>query len=124
MSRYAQINVAYALALYASIQRALGLKLEFPADIGAWDASKDLTYAKLIGYFSEWAVLTPAAANQALNIVDDSPFAYGSFWPELAKWYGMEYGTPEVDEEKYTVVTMPHSPAPRGFGPAGKVHGW
>jgi hypothetical protein len=58
-----------------------------------------------------------------LNIVDDSPFAYGHFWPELAKWYGIEQGIPEVDDDKFTVVTMPHYPPPRGFGPAGKVYG-
>jgi hypothetical protein len=117
----AQINVAYALAIYASVQKELGAKLEFPADTWAWDASKDLTTAKLIGYFSEWAVLTDGAADQALNIVDDSPFAWGKFWPQVAGWYGLHYGVPEADEAKYTVVTLPQNPPPRGFGPPGKV---
>jgi hypothetical protein len=117
----AQINISYALALYAAIQRELGQKLEFPADLQAWDQLKDNTYAGIIGYYSEWAVLTEGAADQALNIVDDSPFAYGKFWPELAKWFGIESSIPELDESKYTVITMPRSPAPRGFGPAGTV---
>lgn len=117
----AQINVAYGLAIYASVQRSLGLKLEFPADITAWDALKDLSTAQLIGYFSEWAVLTAGATDQALNIVDDSPFAWGRFWPQVAEWYGITYSVPEPDETKYQIITMPLNPPPRGFGPPGKV---
>jgi len=117
----AAINISYALAIYASVQRELGGKLEFPADTGAWDASKDLTTAKLIGYFSEWVALTDAAKNQSFNIVDNSPFAWGKLWPEFAKWYGIQHGIPEPDAEKYMVVTLPLSPPPRGFGAPGKV---
>lgn len=118
----AQINITYALALYASIQKKLGKGLEFPADTSAWDAYKDLSTAKLVGYFSEWAVLTDAAADEALNIVDDSPFAWGKFWPTFASWYGIPYGTPEADQTKVQTVTLPRNPPPRGFGGPGKVY--
>ena len=118
---HAFINIAYPLALYASIQRELGLKLEFPADVSAWDANKDNTTAKLIGYFSEWAVITEDAANEAFNLVDDSPFSYGRFWPEVAAWYGLGFGTPKEGEDAYTVVTMGMDPPPRGFGGPGVV---
>lgn len=120
-NKTAPINISYALAIYASIQKELGLRLEFPSDIAAWDINKDLTTASLLGYFSEWAALTPSAADQALNVVDDSPFSYGKFWPILADWYGIGYETPEEDESKYFVVTMPRSPPPRGFGKPGVV---
>ncbi|KAK5717974.1 hypothetical protein LTR15_008817 [Elasticomyces elasticus] len=117
----AAINITYPLAIYASVQKELGGKLEFPSDAGAWDALKDLSTASLIGRFSEWAVLTKEAANEAFNIVDDSPFAYGKFWPTLASWYGLQYATPTDDEEAYTVVTLPANPPPRGFGKPGQV---
>lgn len=117
----AQINISYPLAIYASVQKELGLKLEFPADVNAWDINKDLSTASLIGYFSEWAVLTDGGANEAFNIVDDSPFSYGKFWPELAKWYGIEHGVAEAEESKYMVVTLPLRPPPRGFGGPGVV---
>lgn len=116
------INVSYALALYASIQKALGRPLEFPADVAAWDASKDLTTAGLIGHFSEWVVLSEGTAGEAFNIVDDSPFAWGKFWPTLASWYGVPSGTPEADLGKYAVVTLSRDPPPRGFGGPGKVY--
>jgi hypothetical protein len=85
------------------------------------DASKDLSTAKLIAYHAEWAVLTDGAADQVLNIVDDSRFSWGGFWPMLASWYRIPYGIPEGDESKYITIPMPRSPPPRGFGPAGKL---
>jgi hypothetical protein len=103
------------------VQKELGKKLEFPADVAAWDANKDNTTAKLIGYFSEWAVLTPSAANETFNLTDDSPFSYGRFWPEVAGWYGIEAAIPEQDESKYATITLPASPPPRGFGGPGVV---
>jgi hypothetical protein len=115
------INIAYALALYASVQKELGKELEFPADVGAWDANKDNTTARLIGYFSEWVVLHPEAKNEAFNLVDDSPFSYGKFWPEVAGWYGLEAGLPESDASKYTTITLGMDPPPRGFGGPGVV---
>lgn len=115
------INITYALAIYAAVQKELGGKLEFPADVQAWDINKDLSTASLIGFFSEWAVLTPEARNETFNIVDDSPFSYGKFWPELAEWYSLQYTTPETDDSKYTIVTLPRNPPPRGFGKPGEV---
>lgn len=74
--------------------------------------------ASLIGYFSEWAVLTKEAADEAFNIVDDSPRSYGKFWPKLAGWYGIEAGIPG-DEGTFTEVRMERNPPPRGFGGRG-----
>lgn len=117
----ASMSVTLGIAIYASIQKELGQPLHFPSDIDAWDASKDLSTMKLVAYHEEWAVLTDGAADQALNIVDDSRFSWGGFWPTLAGWYGIPCGIPEADESKHMTITMPRSPAPRGFGPAGKV---
>jgi hypothetical protein len=117
----AAMNVTLALAIYASVQKELGQKLEFPADVLAWDANKDLSAIRLVSYHAEWAVLTDGAADQALNIVDDSRFTWGGFWPIVAKWYGIEYGIPEADESKYASIKMQRDPPPRGFGPPGEL---
>jgi hypothetical protein len=116
----AAMNVPYGLALYAAIQKELGLPIEFAGDVLAWDAENHMSTAKLIGYHAEWAVLSPQAENEILNISDGSMFSYGKFWPILAQAYGTGYGTPETDEAKFTTITMPTTPPPRGFGPAGK----
>ena len=117
----AAINLIHGLALFAAVQKKLDRNLSFPADSRAWDTIKDLSSAALIGYHAEWAVLTPGAENQALNIADDSPFAYGKFWPVLASWYDIDYDVSEDDGSKYRTFKMPIEPPPRGFGEAGTI---
>lgn len=116
----AAMNIAYGLALYASIQSHLKKPLVFPGDADAWAAEKQLSSAMLIGYHAEWAALTPAAANEVLNEADGGPFTYGAFWPVLASLFEVDYLTPEDDEGMYTTITMPIGPPPRGFGAPGK----
>jgi nucleoside-diphosphate-sugar epimerase len=118
--RDAAMNVPYGLALYAAVQKELGLRVEFPGDVDAWDVENHMSSAKLIGKHAEWAVLSPQARNQILNISDGSMFTWGKFWPLLAAAYGAEYGVPETDDSKFITITMPMQPPPRGFGPAGK----
>jgi nucleoside-diphosphate-sugar epimerase len=116
----AAMNVPYGMALYASVQKELGLPIEFPGDSLAWDAENHLSAAKLIGYHAEWAVLNENAKNEVLNISDGSMFSWGKFWPILAQAYGAEYSVPETDDAKFTTITMPTTPPPRGFGAPGK----
>lgn len=68
----------------------------------------------LNAYFTEYAVLTPAAANEAFNIQDGLPFTWGRFWPYLASWYGTSWQPPEADESKYLVQETRYEVAPRG----------
>jgi hypothetical protein len=114
----AAMNKAYGLAVYASVQAELGGELDYPGSVIAWEAEKHLSAAELIGHHAEWAVLTDAAKNEALNIADDSMFTYAKFWPALASWYGLKYGIPGPTKES---MTMPVAPPPRGFGAPGKI---
>lgn len=114
----AAMNIAYGLAVYASIQAELGATLEYPGSVLAWDMEKHLSAAELIAHHAEWAALTDATANEILNVADDSLFTYSKFWPALASWYGLPYGVPGPTEKS---ITMPVAPPPRGFGGPGKV---
>lgn len=116
----AAMNIAYGLSLYAAIQKKLNAPLVFPGDTNAWSAEKHLSSAILIGHHAEWTALTPTLANSVLNESDGGPFTYGAFWPVLAALFGVDYKTPEDDEGKYTTITMPIAPPPRGFGAPGK----
>ncbi|MCJ1382511.1 hypothetical protein MMC17_005624 [Xylographa soralifera] len=118
----AAMNITYPLAVYAAIQKYLGQSLDFPGDISAWETESHQSTATLIAYHAEWAALTPAAADQALNISDSSQFTWGKFWPILAKWYGISYTSPNPDTKAYNLLEMPLEPPPRGFGPRGKIY--
>jgi len=115
----AAMTIAWGLSIYASVQRELGKTLEFYGDLPAWDAEKHLSSALLIGYHAEWTVLNPEAKNEILNIADGSLFTYGKFWPVLAGVFDIPYSPPALDDSEFQTVTMPETPPPRGFGPAG-----
>lgn len=118
----AAMNEAYALAVYASVQRELGEKLKYPGTIMAWEMEKHLSAATLIGFHAEWAVLTEESKDQVFNVADDSLFTIAKFWPILAAWYGVEYDVPGETENS---MTLSAEPPPRGFGGPGKIEfGW
>ncbi|EXJ68547.1 uncharacterized protein A1O5_08340 [Cladophialophora psammophila CBS 110553] len=117
----AAMNILWPLSIYAAVQAHLGLPLEFPGDVAAWDVVKQQSMSTLIAYHAEWAVLTPEAGNQALNQCDDSAFAWGKFWPTLANWYQTSAGRPAPNADAYATITMPHPVPPRGFGGPGLV---
>ena len=48
--------------------------LVFPGDYLAWDKEQSQSSAMHNSYLSEWAPLTPAASDEALNAGDDFPF--------------------------------------------------
>ena len=113
----AAMNLVFPLGVYASVQKHLGEKLEFPSDLQAWEVNRCMSSSKMNGYMEEWAVLTGAAKNEKFNTMDGTTFTWGNHWPKLAKSYGVEYGLPSLDESVYTVVKSKHDPPPRGFGP-------
>ncbi|OQU95811.1 hypothetical protein CLAIMM_01978 isoform 1 [Cladophialophora immunda] len=116
----AAMNIVWPLAVYASVQRHLGGKLAFPGDWAAWDKEQTQSSARLNSYLSEWALLTPAAANQAFNAADGGPFTWGTLWCELARWFGLECVPPDEHAE-YREVPLAHDQPPRGYGPQGHV---
>ncbi|ORY12819.1 NAD dependent epimerase/dehydratase family protein-like protein [Clohesyomyces aquaticus] len=113
----AAMNMVFPLGVYAAVQKALGKPLEFPSDLKSWEATHVGSSSMLNGYLEEWAVLSDGAKNQKLNAADSSPFTWGNFWPKFAKWYGVEWKGPEMDDKVYTSVTTRFDPPPRGFGP-------
>lgn len=111
----AAMNFSFPLGVFASVTKHLGEKLEFPADLTSWEATHVGSSSMLNGYLEEWAVLSDHAKNEKFNAADSSPFTWGNFWPKFASWYGLEYGTPSMDDSVYTKVTTPYDPPPRGY---------
>jgi nucleoside-diphosphate-sugar epimerase len=72
------------LAVYAAICRETGRKFHYPGSQQQWEAVTDVTDARLLADHLVWAATTPAAANQALNIVNGDVFRWRRLWPRLA----------------------------------------
>lgn len=110
----AALNLLYPLGVFASIHAHLGRPMVYPADLPSFGRVQDMSSAMLNGYLEEWAVLNPAAANEAFNACDCSQFTYGKFWPILARWYGVGYQLPDEDAP-YKSLQSPYEPPPRGY---------
>lgn len=104
----AAMNSVYSLAIYAAIQKYKGEKLVWPGDAAGYDREIVQSTAMLNSYLSEYVAVTEKTANQAFNALDASPFTYARLWPELAKWYGLDFAYPENDTTGFQKITMPY----------------
>jgi nucleoside-diphosphate-sugar epimerase len=84
------MNMGVTLAVYAAICRETGRGFHFPGSREQWEAPTDVTDAELLADHLLWAATTPAAANQALNIVNGDVFRWRRLWPRLAAALGVE----------------------------------
>ncbi len=84
------MNMGMTLAAYAAICRETGRPFLFPGSATQWNGLTDMTDARLLARHLEWAATTPAARNQALNIVNGDVFRWRWMWGRLAGWFGLE----------------------------------
>src|SRR3954470_15309300 len=84
------MNMGVTLAVYAAICRETGRGFHYPGSQEQWEAVTDVTDAGLLADHLVWAATTPAAANQALNIVNGDVFRWRRLWPRLADTLGVE----------------------------------
>jgi nucleoside-diphosphate-sugar epimerase len=88
------MNMAVTLAVYASICRHTGEPFVFPGSQFQWNALTDVTNARILAHHLEWAATTPAARNQAFNIVNGDIFRWRWLWPRLAEYFGAPFAGP------------------------------
>ena len=84
------MNMGVTLAAYATICRDAGRPFLFPGSATQWNGLTDMTDARLLARHLEWAATTPAARNQAFNVVNGDIFRWNWMWGRLAQWFGLE----------------------------------
>jgi nucleoside-diphosphate-sugar epimerase len=84
------MNMGVTLAVYGAICRETGRGFRYPGSREQWEAVTDVTDARLLADHLVWAATTPAAANQALNIVNGDVFRWRRLWPRLAGALGVD----------------------------------
>ncbi|WP_432239218.1 SDR family oxidoreductase [Herbaspirillum robiniae] len=88
------MNLALAIAVYATISKTLGLPLRFPGKPGAYDKLVEMTDAGLLARATVWAATSENGAGQAFNIGNGDIFRWSEMWPRIAQYFGMEVGPP------------------------------
>jgi len=107
-------TLMFPILIYASVQKHLGKKLEYPSDVTAWLAPLSLSNAVLDSYLYEWSTLSPHTANQLFNASDDCAFTWGKFWPRLAAKFDMPYTKPDTSAH-FKEKGMPADPPSHGM---------
>lgn len=88
------MNLAMAIAVYASMSKELGLPLRFPGKPGAYDKLLEMTDAGLLARATIWAATEPRAANQAFNINNGDLFRWNDMWPKIARYFALDVAPP------------------------------
>jgi nucleoside-diphosphate-sugar epimerase len=84
------MNMGVTLAVYATICRETGRPFVFPGSAAQWNGLTDMTDARLLARHLRWAATTPAARNQAFNVVNGDVFRWNWMWERLAQWFAIE----------------------------------
>jgi nucleoside-diphosphate-sugar epimerase len=84
------MNMGTTLAVYATICRETGRPFRFPGSAVQWNGLTDMTDARLLAKHLLWAVETPAAHNEAFNVVNGDVFRWNWMWARIAGWFGVE----------------------------------
>jgi nucleoside-diphosphate-sugar epimerase len=84
------MNMGVTLAVYAAICRETGREFVFPGSPQQYEAATDVTDARILARQLQWAATEPAAANQALNIVNGDIFRWRRMWEVVAEGLGVK----------------------------------
>ena len=91
------MNMGTTLAVYATICAETGRPFRFPGSAAQWNSLTDMTDARLLARHLLWAAQTPAAANEAFNVVNGDVFRWSWMWGRIAAWFGLEPGAVRWD---------------------------
>ena len=84
------MNMGTTLAVYAALCRHTGRPFRFPGSQAQWEGLTDMTDARQLARQLLWATQTPAAANEAFNVVNGDVFRWKWMWGRIAAWFELE----------------------------------
>lgn len=84
------MNMGTTLAVYATLCRETGRPFRFPGSPAQWRGLTDMTDAGQLARHLLWAAETPAAANEAFNVVNGDVFRWQWMWERIAAWFVLE----------------------------------
>jgi nucleoside-diphosphate-sugar epimerase len=88
------MNLALSVAVYASLVRAAGLRLDFPGTATAFGALTQVVDAEQLAEAAAWSAVTPKAAGEVLNVANGDPTRWSHLWPAFADYFGVPAGGP------------------------------
>ncbi|SAL13270.1 NAD-dependent epimerase/dehydratase [Caballeronia peredens] len=84
------MNMGVTLAVYATLCKASGEPFRFPGSAAQWNGLTDMTDARLLARHLEWAATSPAARDEAFNVVNGDVFRWKWMWERIAGYFDIE----------------------------------
>ena len=89
-------SIGLVIAVYAEVQRELGLPLDFPGNAKCYQAHTQFTDLALLARAIAWMATEPRCRNQAFNVVNGDNPRWCDLWKKFAGWFGMQEGGPRA----------------------------
>ncbi|MBI3916839.1 MAG: SDR family oxidoreductase [Betaproteobacteria bacterium] len=89
-------SLGLLIAVFAAIQRELGLALDFPGSAAAFEARTQFTDLALLARAIAWMAADPRCANQGFNVVNGDHPRWSQLWPRMASCFGLAPGVPRA----------------------------
>ncbi len=89
-------SIGLVIAVYAAVQRELGLPLDFPGNATGYQAHTQFTDLGVLARAIVWMATEPRCRNQAFNVVNGDNPRWCEIWRQYAGWFGMQEGTPRT----------------------------
>jgi nucleoside-diphosphate-sugar epimerase len=87
-------SIGLVFAVYAAIQRELGVPFDFPGGPTGYEAHTQFTDLALLARAVTWMATEARCANQSFNVVNGDYPRWRDVWTRLASWFGLDAGTP------------------------------
>src|SRR5918912_880741 len=84
------MNMGVTLAAYGTLAKETGRPFVFPGSPEQYDGTTDITDARLLARHLAWAATSPAAANEAFNVVNGDTFHWRRMWEVVASGLGVK----------------------------------
>ena len=88
-------SIGLVIAVYAMIQRELGLPLDYPGTEKGFHTITQFTDLALLGRSALWMATEPRCADQSFNVVNGDTPRWSALWQDFANVFGMMAGTPQ-----------------------------
>jgi nucleoside-diphosphate-sugar epimerase len=85
-------SASMVIAVYAAVQRELGLPLDFPGTTASFEVPNQFTDTALLARAIVWMANEPRCANQSFNVVNGDYPRWADLWPGIAQCFGMRAG--------------------------------
>ena len=87
-------SASMVIAVYAAVQRELGLALDFPGTTASFQVRTQFTDTALLARAIAWMAAEPRCANQSFNVVNGDYPRWADLWPRIAADFHMRAASP------------------------------